>query len=83
MNPYQHEGTIRTFSKDVDEWDLIWHKDKQDRHITVLEGEGWKFQRDNSLPLDLKKGDRIFIPKEQIHRVLKGKTDLVIEIIEK
>ena len=82
MNPYHHEGTIRTFSKDVDEWDLIWHKDKQDRYITVLEGEGWKFQRDNSLPLDLKKGDRIFIPKEQIHRVLKGKTDLVIEIIE-
>ena len=83
MNPYHHEGTTRTFSKDVDEWDLIWHKDKQDRYITVLEGEGWKFQRDNSLPLDLKKGDRIFIPKEEIHRVIKGKTDLVIEIIEK
>jgi len=53
MNPYHHEGTIRTFSKDVDEWDLIWHKDKQDRYITVLEGEGWKFQKDNNLDVQL------------------------------
>ena len=37
---------IRTFSADVDEMDLIWHADKENRIITVIEGNGWKFQFD-------------------------------------
>jgi quercetin dioxygenase-like cupin family protein len=82
MKPYTHQGTIRTFSKDVDEWLLEWHRDEHDRYVTVLEGEGWRFQRDNCLPLELKKGDIIFIPREEIHRVIKGTTDLIIEIKE-
>ena len=80
MNPYQNKGNIRTFSKDVDEMDLIWHRDDEDRTIEVLEGKGWRFQRDNELPLELKEGDRIFIPKYQVHRVIKGETDLKIKI---
>ena len=80
MNPYQDKSNIRTFSKDVDPMDLIWHMDDEDRTITILEGSGWQFQRDNELPLELKEGDRIFIPKHHIHRVIKGETDLRIEI---
>ena len=79
-NPYTHTDNIRTFSSDVDEMDLIWHTDKEDRDIEVLEGKGWRFQRDNELPLELKEGDRIFIPKYQVHRVIKGETDLKIKI---
>ena len=60
--------------------DLIWHTDKEDRDIKVLEGKGWRFQRDNELPLELKEGDRIFIPKYQVHRVIKGETDLKVKI---
>ena len=82
MNPYQDKSNIRTFSKDVDPMDLIWHMDDEDRTITVLEGSGWQFQRDNELPLDLKEGVSIFIPRHQIHRVIKGKTDLKIEILK-
>ena len=51
--PYTHISNIRTFSKDVDPMDLIWHTDNEDRDIEVLEGEGWQFQRDNELPLVL------------------------------
>ena len=80
MNPYQDKSNIRTFSKDVDPMDLIWHMDDEDRTITILEGSGWQFQRDNELPLELTEGDRIFIPRHQIHRVIKGKTDLKIKI---
>ena len=79
-NPYTHIDNIRTFSSDVDEMDLIWHTDKEDRDIEVLEGTGWRFQRDNELPLELKEGDRIFIPKYQVHRVIKGETDLKVKI---
>lgn len=78
--PYTDNSNIRTFSKDVNAMDLIWHMDDEDRNIEVLEGEGWKFQRDNELPLDLKEGIRIFIPQHQVHRVIKGTTDLKIQI---
>ena len=80
MNPYTDENTTRTFSKDVDEMSLIWHTDQEDRTVTVLEGKGWHFQRDNELPLALTEGVNIFIPKGQIHRVIKGSTDLKLKI---
>ena len=82
MNPYTDENTTRTFSKDVDVMSLIWHTDQEDRTITVLEGKGWQFQRDNELPLALNEGDNIFIPMGQIHRVIKGSTDLKLKIIK-
>ena len=71
MNPYIDKDTTRTFSKDVDPMSLIWHTDQEDRTVTVLEGKGWQFQRDNEFPLVLTEGDNIFIPKGQIHRVIK------------
>ena len=82
MNPYTDENNTRTFSKDVDKMSLIWHTDQEDRTITVLEGKGWQLQRDNELPLALNEGDNIFIPMGQIHRVIKGSTDLKLKIIK-
>ena len=72
----------RTFSKDVEEAELIWHRDLRDREITVLEGEGWKLQYDNQLPIDLKPGDNWYIPKMDFHRLWKGSTDLRLKIRE-
>jgi quercetin dioxygenase-like cupin family protein len=80
MNPYTDKDNIRKFSSNVDELDLVWHQDKEDRLVEVLEGEGWKFQRDNNVPVDMKIGDRIFIPEGEIHRIIKGTTDLKIKI---
>ena len=78
--PYTDNSNIRTFSKDVNTMDLIWHMDDEDRNIEVLEGKGWKFQRDDELPLELTEGVHIFIPRHQVHRVIKGTTDLKIKI---
>lgn len=80
MKPYKDTSNIRTFSKDVDPMELVWHQDKEDRHIEVLEGKGWQIQRDNELPLELKEGDIIFIPAMQIHRTIRGTTNLKIQI---
>tara|TARA_B100000902_G_scaffold52557_1_gene59295 strand:- start:456 stop:701 length:246 start_codon:yes stop_codon:yes gene_type:complete len=80
MNPYTNKGNIRMFSKDVDPMELVWHQDKEDREIEVLEGKGWKVQLDNKLPLELVKGDRIFINEGDVHRIHKGTTDLKIKI---
>ena len=87
MKPYQevinNNSRLREFKVDVDDDELKWHRDKNDRYVTILEGENWQFQRDNELPLALQKGDVIFISREIYHRVIKGTTDLLISIIEK
>ena len=86
MVPYQQvaQDNIKTrkFTLEVDSEELVWHRDEKDRHVTILEGEGWEFQLDNELPLELKKGDCIFIPNQAYHRIIKGTTDLVIQIQE-
>ena len=71
---------VREFSQDTDPMSLVWHQDNEDRTITVLEGQGWQIQKDNELPLALQEGDSIFIPMGQIHRVIKGNTNLKIKI---
>jgi quercetin dioxygenase-like cupin family protein len=84
-NPYTNTpitqiSVIREFSSEVDPMELVWHQDEEDRTIEILEGKGWQLQRDNELPLALQKGDSIFIPMGQIHRVIKGNTNLKIQI---
>ena len=71
---------IRTFSAGVDEMDLIWHADKENRIITVLEGNGWKFQFDEELPIEMTEGLSISILKGRLHRIIKGKGPLKINL---
>jgi hypothetical protein len=71
---------VRTFSADVDEMDLIWHTDKENRFIKVLEGNGWQFQYDEELPFEMTEGLGFPIMKGQIHRVIKGIGPLKIEL---
>jgi quercetin dioxygenase-like cupin family protein len=73
---------IREFSGDIVESELIWHRDKKTRKVTVLQGEGWKIQMDNSLPEELEKGNSYYIPKMEYHRIIKGKGNLLIQIQE-
>jgi quercetin dioxygenase-like cupin family protein len=87
MRPYKEvlnkNSRIREFKINTPDKELVWHRDEKDRYVTILEGEDWYFQLDNELPLKLQKKDVIFIPKHKYHRVLKGKTDLLIKIEEK
>ena len=71
---------IRTVSVDVDEMDLIWHTDKENRFIKVLEGNGWQFQYDEELPFEMTDGLGFPVMKGQIHRVIKGLGPLKIEL---
>ena len=72
----------RVFSSDVPERELVWHMDKENRIVEVLEDSEWLFQMDNELPISLKKGVKIDIPKETFHRVIKGSGGLKILIEE-
>lgn len=82
VNPYTDKGSVRTFLSTVNDQDLIWHRDREDRTITVLEGSGWSFQFDDQMPIELIEGNVIKIPAMKYHRILKKDTatDLKLQI---
>jgi hypothetical protein len=71
---------LREFRENVDSEKLIWHQDREDRVIKVLESNGWKLQLDNQLPVLLKEGSTYSIPAYVYHRVIKGSGRLLVEI---
>ena len=81
VKPYIDCEDNRTFPIDVLEEDLVWHRDKEDRTIKVLEGSGWKFQYDNGLPFELKLEDEVTIQKMVYHRLIRGISPLKIKVI--
>ena len=72
----------RVFSENVDTDELVWHRDRLDRHVYIENNDGWLLQMDNELPLLMMEGQTYFIPKETYHRVIKGTGELVITIEE-
>lgn len=82
VNPYTDKGSVRTFLNTVNDQDLVWHRDREDRTVTVLEGSGWSFQFDDQMPMELIKGSIIKIPAMKYHRILKKDTatDLKLQI---
>lgn len=71
----------RSFSKDLCEEELVWHRDKEDRDIFIVEGDGWYIQKDNELPQLMQKESIFKIPKETWHRIInKDGVNLVINV---
>ena len=66
----------------IDEMELIWHTDREDRVVHVIEGNNWKFQFDEQLPFEMLDGIDIVIPKGIIHRVIKGNGPLKIKVFK-
>jgi hypothetical protein len=69
---------IREFNENIDPIELMWHRDNEPRIIEILEETDWKIQLDNNLPTSLK--ERIFIQKQEWHRVIKGNGTLKLKI---
>lgn len=70
---------LREFSRNISTFELVWHRDKKDRIVESIHETDWQFQLDNQLPQRLTK-DKLFIPKETYHRLIKGTGDLVVKI---
>ena len=66
--PYSQVNNIRTFSEDVESDELVWHRDKYSREITILEGEDWMLQLDNQIAKKLETGKIYNIPAMEFHR---------------
>lgn len=82
MNPYKEniKGNIseRIFKSSVDNSELVWHRDKEDRIVEAIGNTNWLFQMDNQLPIKLE--GKIFIPKNTFHRIIKGDGDLKVKV---
>lgn len=62
--------------------ECTWHRDSKDRTVQIIEGQGWKIQFDNQLPVTINSGDQIRILALEWHRVIPGKGDLLMIIKE-
>jgi hypothetical protein len=74
------KSKIRVFTKNVDSEELKWHRDREDRLVEVISGDGWMLQLDNEIPKKLIPGEKYMIPEGLYHRVIKGKSDLKISV---
>ncbi len=79
---YENNIIIRCIQESSDDFELKWHRDLYNRKIKVISGENWMLQLENETPFVLEKGIEYYIRKDQWHRVLKGRNDLYVEIIE-
>lgn len=77
MFPFSEQNNIRIFDQEVNEDELVWHRDREDRIVEAVDDTDWQFQFDNELP---QKIDKIFIPKDTYHRIIKGKGNLKIKV---
>ncbi len=73
---------IREFSQDTPSFEFVWHRDKEDRIVESIHDTDWLFQLDNDIPRRLSE-NKLFIPKETYHRLIKGTGDLVVKIWQK
>ena len=80
---YDNGSTIRTFDSNVENEELVWHRDKKDREVTVLDGIGWKIQFEDKLPVDLKRGKLYNVKAMEYTRLIKGNKGLTLRIWEK
>ncbi len=71
----------RVFSEGIDEDDLKWHYDEEDRLVESVSPTDWMIQIDNQLPQNFV--GQFFIPKGVYHRIIKGSQDCVVKIIKK
>ena len=70
---------IREFSHDTPSFEFVWHRDKEDRYVEAMHDTDWLFQLDNDIPRKLGK-EKLFIPRETYHRLIKGTGDLKVKI---
>lgn len=83
FNQIETENKLtRTFSIDVEEEELKWHQDLKDREVKIIRGGNWKFQMEDQLPIFLHDGQILSIPKMTWHRVIKGDSELIVDILE-
>lgn len=88
MRPYKdlqstEDKVVRVFNDNVNPTELVWHRDRENRIIKILEpGYNWHFQFENELPFKIESNMTITVSMGEWHRVIKGQGDLKVEIFK-
>lgn len=82
MASYIDNEWYRVFDHNLENDELVWHRDRKTREIEVMCGDGWEFQRDNEIPFNINTSSKFTIEAMVYHRLIKGHTPLVIKIKE-
>lgn len=82
VNIHQPDGSFERTFEDAEEMELVWHRDREDRTVVPVSGDGWMLQMENCLPVPLERDKKYFIQKGVYHRLIRGSTPLVINIRE-
>lgn len=69
---------LRTFSPQIDDTELKWHQDWEDRDVEFVNENDWMIQMDNELPKEC--SGRVFIKARVWHRLIKGTNELVVKV---
>lgn len=69
---------IRHFDPLAEDHLFKWHWDEEDRWVESINENDWQFQFDNELPQSLQPKKDIFIRAGQIHRIIKGRSNISI-----
>ena len=72
----------RVFECNLDNEELVWHRDRKDRLVKVKSGVEWQLQMDDELPVELLSNHIYFIEAKRYHRLIKGTGNLILEIKE-
>jgi hypothetical protein len=74
---------VRKFSNNLNESELQWHIDLEDRVIIPIHATDWMLQIDNKLPKNIILNKSIFIESKTWHRLIKGSDDLYLLILKR
>ena len=77
----KYDEVIREFSKDTNNEDLNWHRDRENRHVKVISGKDWYIQFENELPVEMTENTSFYIKKNVWHRIInKNGNNLMINV---
>ena len=73
---------VRLFKAETDPDESDWHRDREDREVSVISGSGWLLQLENEVPVALGSESPHFIPKGVWHRAIRTPraTDLLVRV---
>lgn len=73
---------IKEFLIQGQDSEYSYHKDSTSRIMKVLEGEGWCIKFKNREPKQITPGTVIHISKQVIHKLVKGTSNLKVQVLE-
>ena len=71
-------SSLRVFSTDLDQTDLVWHRDPETRIIEAVGDTDWKVQLEGGLPQSLTVP--VTVPVGEWHRLVKGAGEVTLKI---